>query len=84
MRAVVNLMFLTVFLVGFSVFAPAAIEPIGQAVIDTGSLTSAQEATIQSFYSAVFVQIPLVAFFGIVAFGVAWYLRRQITIQEGP
>jgi len=82
MRGVINLMFVAAFLVAFTIFAPAAIEPVGQAVIDTGSLTTAQTENVRSFYDALFIQVPLVAFFGVLAFGVVWYVRRQITVSQ--
>lgn len=82
MRGVVNLMFVAVSLVAVTLFAPAAIEGVGEAVIQTGSLSAAQEENVRAFYDAIFIQIPLVAFFGTLAFAIAWYIRRQVTVNE--
>jgi len=82
MRGVVDVFLVAASLVAFTIIAPAAIEGVGEFVINTGSLSSAQVETVRSFYEAIFVQIPLVAFFGTVAFAVAWYLRQQSTITR--
>lgn len=82
MRGVVDAIFVTVFLVGYTIFAPAAIEGVGEAVIDTGTLDASQVAIVESFYRSLFIQVPLVAFFGVIGFAAAWYLRRQATIQQ--
>lgn len=82
MRGVVNVMLVSVTLVAMMIFAPAAIEPIGETVIDIGSLSEAQEQNVTAFYDAIFVRIPLVAFMGVFAFGVAWYIREQITVTQ--
>lgn len=82
MRGVVDVFLVAVFLVAFSIIAPAAIEGVGEFVIATGTLSEAETQTVRAFYSAILVQVPLVAFFGSIAYAVAWYLRRQSTLTR--
>ena len=72
----------TVFLIGYILFAPAAVEGVGESVIEVGDLSESEEQNIEAFYTALFVRVPLVAFFGIVAIAVAWYIRRQLTVTR--
>lgn len=82
MRGIVMVFILVFMLVAYMLFAPAAIEGVGEAVIDVGDLSASEEANIEAFYTALFIRVPLVAFFGTVAIAAAWYIRRQATIRR--
>jgi len=82
MRGVINMLVVTFFLVGFTIFAPAALGPLSREVIAVGNLSSSSVQTIDDLNRALNILVPLVAFFGTLAFGVAWYMRDQITINE--
>ena len=83
MRGVVTVFVVVVALVAFVLFAPAAIEGVGENVKDhlpdteTGSMG---EGVIDNLYTSIFVYIPLVMLFGFGVWAVTWYLRRQRTI----
>lgn len=76
----------TVIIVGFisillfGVFAPAAIEPIGEFVVNDPTV---QDSAIdadgfqQDLYSVLFVWAPLLVLASGVVFAVRWYLRRE-------
>jgi len=76
-----DLLFAAAVLAAFTLFAPAAIEGVGEFVLATGTLSAEQESIVKDLYRAVFIQVPLVAFFGSLAFGVAFYIRRNVTLQ---
>ena len=82
MRGIVMVFVVVVFLIAYMLFAPAAIEGVGESVKEVGDLSESEEANIDAFYTALFVRIPLVAFFGIVAIAAAWYIRRQLTVTR--
>lgn len=76
----------TVIMVGFisillfGVFAPAAVEPIGEFVVDDPTVQDSEidaEGFQQNLYSVLFVWAPLLVLASGVVFAVRWYLKRE-------
>lgn len=76
----------TVIMVGFisillfGVFAPAAVEPIGEFVVDDPTVQDSEidaDGFQQNLYSVLFVWAPLLVLASGVVFAVRWYLKRE-------
>lgn len=76
----------TVIMVGFisillfGVFAPAAVEPIGDFVVNDPTVQDSEidaDGFQQNLYSVLFVWAPLLVLASAVVFAVRWYLKRE-------
>lgn len=76
----------TVIIVGFisillfGVFAPAAVEPIGEFVVNDPTVQDSEidaKSFQQNLYSVLFVWAPLLVLASGVVFAVRWYLKRE-------
>jgi uncharacterized membrane protein YjgN (DUF898 family) len=76
----------TVIIVGFvsillfGVFAPAAVEPIGEFVVNDPTVQDSEidaKGFQQNLYSVLFVWAPLLVLASGVVFAVRWYLKRE-------
>lgn len=76
----------TVIMVGFisillfGVFAPAAVEPIGDFVVNDPTVQDSEidaDGFQQNLYSVLFVWAPLLVLASGVVFAVRWYLKRE-------
>ncbi len=67
----------------FVLIAPATMEPVGETVKGNEEIGVINgESIINDYYQAFFVQIPLVFMGLFFVYGVAWYVRREATIQR--
>lgn len=79
MRGVMTIFMVVIFLVIYSLWAPAMVEGVGEKVKETGMLDDSEEAIIDDWYDALFVKIPLVLLFGFGVWSTVWYIKRQQT-----